>query len=136
MPLHLFDWSCPTYTQLHGGFTANLAALDCLFHVGPERTEKLPCRAQASECMDKIPHSRPLLGPEEAQAAARVVASGMLAEGPEVQALEELLCLQERLPPRRRRGSRHRRAAPQLAGAGHRARPQSAHPQLRLRFAA
>lgn len=35
-----------------------------------------------------IPHSRPLLGPEEAQAAAAVVRSGMLAQGPEVEALE------------------------------------------------
>ncbi len=36
-----------------------------------------------------IPHSRPLLGPEEAQAAAAVVRSGMLAQGPEVEALEQ-----------------------------------------------
>jgi perosamine synthetase len=35
-----------------------------------------------------IPHSRPLLGPEEAQAAAAVVRSGMLAQGPQVEALE------------------------------------------------
>ena len=27
MPLHLFDWSCPAYPQLHTGFTANLAVL-------------------------------------------------------------------------------------------------------------
>ncbi len=36
-----------------------------------------------------IPHSRPLLGPEEEQAALRVVRSGLLAQGPEVAALEE-----------------------------------------------
>jgi len=36
-----------------------------------------------------IPHSRPLLGREEEQAALRVVRSGLLAQGPEVAALEE-----------------------------------------------
>lgn len=36
-----------------------------------------------------IPHSRPLLGPEEEQAALRVVRTGQLAQGPEVAALEE-----------------------------------------------
>lgn len=38
--------------------------------------------------MTFIPHSRPLLGVAEAEAAARAVASGWIAEGPEVAALE------------------------------------------------
>ena len=38
-----------------------------------------------------IAHSRPCLGEEEAEAVRRVVASGMLAEGPEVLALEHSL---------------------------------------------
>lgn len=41
---------------------------------------------------DWIPHSRPLLGPEEEQAALRVVHSGLLAQGPEVAALEQEAC--------------------------------------------
>ncbi len=40
---------------------------------------------------DSIPHSRPLLGNEEAEAARRVILSGMLAEGPEVAAFEREL---------------------------------------------
>ena len=36
-----------------------------------------------------IPHSKPTLGHEEAEAAARVVASGHLAQGPEVAAFEQ-----------------------------------------------
>lgn len=39
-----------------------------------------------------IPHSRPFLGPEEEQAVLRVVRSGMLAQGPEVAALEKEAC--------------------------------------------
>lgn len=35
-----------------------------------------------------IPHSKPLVGEAEAEAAARVVRSGMLAQGPECEALE------------------------------------------------
>ena len=35
-----------------------------------------------------IPHSKPLLGAEEAQAAAAVIASGQVAEGPETAAFE------------------------------------------------
>jgi len=38
-----------------------------------------------------IPHSQPFLGPEEAAAAQRVVQSGFLAQGPEVEALEREL---------------------------------------------
>lgn len=38
--------------------------------------------------MKPIPHSRPSLGVAEAEAAARAVASGWIAEGPEVAALE------------------------------------------------
>jgi len=38
-----------------------------------------------------IPHSRPALGDEEAQAAAAVVASGHIAEGPQVEAFEREL---------------------------------------------
>lgn len=41
MPLHLFDWSCPPYSQLHGDFVANLAALDALFMLGPQATLEL-----------------------------------------------------------------------------------------------
>ena len=36
-----------------------------------------------------IPHSRPSLGPEEEAAAARVVRSGQLAQGPEVWEAQE-----------------------------------------------
>jgi len=39
-----------------------------------------------------IPHSRPTLGEEEARAAAAVVASGHVAEGPAVDAFERELC--------------------------------------------
>jgi dTDP-4-amino-4,6-dideoxygalactose transaminase len=41
-----------------------------------------------TEPLTIIPHSKPLLGAEEAQAAAAVVASGQLAEGPETAAYE------------------------------------------------
>ena len=41
MGLQLFDWNCPTYPQLHGEFVGNLAALDALFHLGPEATREL-----------------------------------------------------------------------------------------------
>ena len=44
-----------------------------------------------------IPHSRPLLGVEEAAEAQRVVLSGMLAQGPEVAALESELAIATRL---------------------------------------
>lgn len=39
--------------------------------------------------MRPIPHSRPWLGASEAEAAARAVASGWIAEGPETEALEQ-----------------------------------------------
>lgn len=55
MPLHLFDWSCPTYAQLHGGFTANLAALDCLFHVGPERTREIALQGSSQRVYGQDP---------------------------------------------------------------------------------
>lgn len=45
-----------------------------------------------------IPHSRPLLGTEEADEAHRVVLSGMLAQGPEVAALEQEMTSVTRLP--------------------------------------
>jgi perosamine synthetase len=41
--------------------------------------------------MVEIPHSRPLLGAEEVAEVQRVVASGMLAQGPEVEAFEQEL---------------------------------------------
>lgn len=41
MALELFDFQCPSYQQLHGEFVANLAALDALFHLGPEATREL-----------------------------------------------------------------------------------------------
>lgn len=44
MPLHLFDWTCPPYAQLHGDFVPNLATLDALLNLGPSRTADL-CRA-------------------------------------------------------------------------------------------
>ena len=47
---------------------------------------------------DFIPHSRPTLGEEEARAAAAVVASGQLAEGPETAAFERELGLQVGAP--------------------------------------
>jgi dTDP-4-amino-4,6-dideoxygalactose transaminase len=45
-----------------------------------------------------IPHSRPTLGEEEARAAAAVVASGHLAEGPAVAAFERELCTRVGVP--------------------------------------
>jgi perosamine synthetase len=39
-----------------------------------------------------IPHNRPTLGPEEQSAAARVLASGWVAQGAEVEAFENELC--------------------------------------------
>jgi len=45
-----------------------------------------------------IAHSRPSLGAEEAEAVRRVVASGMLAEGPEVEALESGLAALWQVP--------------------------------------
>jgi perosamine synthetase len=39
-----------------------------------------------------IPHNRPTLGPEEQAAASRVLASGWVAQGPEVEAFENELC--------------------------------------------
>jgi len=47
---------------------------------------------------DFIPHSRPSLGEEEARAAAAVVASGQLAEGPETAAFERELGLRVGVP--------------------------------------
>ena len=41
MPLELFDFSCPTYPQMHGDFVGNLATLDALFQLGPEATREL-----------------------------------------------------------------------------------------------
>lgn len=41
LPLELFDFQCPAYSQLHGEFVGNLAALDALFHIGPEATREL-----------------------------------------------------------------------------------------------
>ena len=45
-----------------------------------------------------IPHSRPSLGEEEVAAVMRVVQSGMIAEGPEVAALEQELAAREEVP--------------------------------------
>lgn len=45
-----------------------------------------------------IPHSQPTLGEEEARAAAAVVASGHLAEGPEAAAFERELCTRVGVP--------------------------------------
>lgn len=45
-----------------------------------------------------IAHSRPSIGAEEAEAVRRVVASGMLAEGPEVAALEHSLAALWQVP--------------------------------------
>jgi perosamine synthetase len=39
-----------------------------------------------------IQHNRPVLGEEESEAAARVLASGWVAQGPEVEALEAAFC--------------------------------------------
>lgn len=41
---------------------------------------------------DMIPHNRPSLGMEEQAAAARVLGSGWVAQGPEVEAFEQELC--------------------------------------------
>ena len=41
LPLELFDFSCPVYTQTFGDFVPNLAALDALFQVGPETAREL-----------------------------------------------------------------------------------------------
>lgn len=45
-----------------------------------------------------IPHNRPSLGMEEQAAAARVLGSGWVAQGPEVEAFEEDLCRSFGLP--------------------------------------
>jgi perosamine synthetase len=45
-----------------------------------------------------IPHNRPTLGPEEARAAERVIASGWLAQGAEVEAFENEMCAYLGLP--------------------------------------
>jgi perosamine synthetase len=45
-----------------------------------------------------IPHNRPTLGPEERAAALRVLASGWVAQGPEVEAFENELCRFLHLP--------------------------------------
>jgi perosamine synthetase len=45
-----------------------------------------------------IPHNRPTLGPEEARAAERVLASGWLAQGAEVEAFENEMCAHLGLP--------------------------------------
>jgi perosamine synthetase len=45
-----------------------------------------------------IPHNRPTLGPEEARAAERVLASGWLAQGAEVEAFENEMCAYLGLP--------------------------------------
>lgn len=47
-----------------------------------------------------IPHNRPTLGVEEEQAAQRVIHSGWLAEGPEVEAFEDEFCQFIGLPKR------------------------------------
>lgn len=48
--------------------------------------------------MSLIPHNRPCLGPAESAAAARVLASGWLARGAEVQAFENEMCAYHGLP--------------------------------------
>jgi perosamine synthetase len=45
-----------------------------------------------------IPHNRPTLGPEEARTAERVLASGWLAQGTEVEAFENEMCAYLGLP--------------------------------------
>ncbi len=45
-----------------------------------------------------VPHNRPTLGPEEARAAERVIASGWLAQGAEVEAFENEMCAYLGLP--------------------------------------
>ncbi|MBT9585526.1 WbqC family protein [bacterium] len=55
MPLHLFDWSCPTYPQLHTGFTANLAVLDALFNVGPELTREIALQGSSHRVYGQDP---------------------------------------------------------------------------------
>jgi perosamine synthetase len=45
-----------------------------------------------------IPHNRPTLGSEEARAAERVIASGWLAQGAEVEAFENEMCANLGLP--------------------------------------
>ena len=42
--------------------------------------------------LEPIAHNRPTLGREEKRAAARVLASGWVAQGPEVEAFENELC--------------------------------------------
>ena len=46
-----------------------------------------------------IPHNRPCLGDEEAEAAARAIRSGWVAQGAEVSAFEDEICAFLELPP-------------------------------------
>src|ERR1700733_1642240 len=46
-----------------------------------------------------IPHNRPSLGPDEESAVSRVLKSGWVAQGPEVEAFENELCGYLNLPP-------------------------------------
>jgi perosamine synthetase len=51
-----------------------------------------PLAAEARPSCRAIPHNRPTLGSEEARAAERVLASGWLAQGAEVEAFENEMC--------------------------------------------
>ena len=90
------EWRRPEYPQTHGDFAPDLAIVDLLMNCGPDSLDILMGRQPGTDLgeqahwteVDMIPHSKPCIGEEEAEAVARVLRSGMLAQGPEVEAFE------------------------------------------------
>ncbi len=80
-----------------------------------------------------IPLSRPLIGPEESAAVARVLSSGQLAAGPEVAAFEAEFAALRGGAPCGGRLQRHRRPVAGPVGGGDRARRRGGGPFLHLR---
>ena len=82
---------------------------------------------------DAIPATGLLLGEEERAAVDRVLASGMLAQGPEVAAFEAEFAEHVGGRPVRRGQLRHQRAAARAARAGHRPRRRGHRAVVHLR---
>ena len=80
-----------------------------------------------------IPAAKPLIGDEERAAVDAVLASGGLAQGPEVAAFEQEFAERRRRPRVRRRQLRHLRPAHGPARAGHRRRRRGDRPVVHLR---
>ncbi|MCK7503761.1 MAG: DegT/DnrJ/EryC1/StrS family aminotransferase [Desulfobacterales bacterium] len=103
----------------------------------PLNLEPLQHQDRSMTTPDSFPHSRPTLGEEEARAAAAVVASGHVAEGPQVAAFERELCAHSWAWPHAVAVSSGTAALHAGAG-GHGDRPgrRGDHPELRLLGAA